>query len=71
MSIFSWETDKLKFFFENLKISNIFSGHLKGFVKKSIFDNFRAPWNWGVHMAPQFKVKKVPFLEKMPLNQGL
>ena len=57
---YSWETDKLKFFFENFKISSIFSGHLKGFGKKIIFGDSRAKRNAGVNTTPQFQVKKVP-----------
>ena len=65
---FSWETDKLKIFFEKLKISSISSGHLKGFVKKSIFDDFRAPRNSRGLLELHKILENLPFLAKTPLK---
>ena len=68
LSIFSWETDKVKTFLKKCDWALLLSYQTRGFVKKIIFDDFRAPHSSPGPTALHKILENLPFLAKTPLN---
>ena len=67
LPVFSWETDKLKLFFEKFKQTLLFSYQPRGFVKKSFLTILESR-TARVHTALHKILENLPLLAKTRLN---